>query len=83
VFSVFRRVERRFSQNSNGFLRVASKVIKETAVPIFLDEVPVSDDSAFDWVDNFLSPCQLLGLVTDGEIEGLGNFPVAHCPASF
>jgi hypothetical protein len=52
-------------------------------MPEFLHQIPVPDDTSFDGVDNFLSPSELSGFLSDDEIKSLRNFPIAHSPACF
>ena len=82
VFSVFRRIEGRFSHNKDCFLGIASEIVEHAPVPILLHQIPVPDDTSFDRIDNFLSSSELSCFLSNDKIKGLCNFPITHSPAN-
>mmetsp|Transcript_7946 Transcript_7946/g.10918 ORF Transcript_7946/g.10918 Transcript_7946/m.10918 type:complete len:282 (+) Transcript_7946:584-1429(+) len=56
VFTIFRRVQRRFSQHNIVFFWIETHVLEDTSLPVFLHVVPTINYSMLDWVVNIISP---------------------------
>lgn len=69
LFSVFRSVHRRFSEDESMVLRLALEVVVDGSMPVLLDTFPVANLTSPQYVLEVVALLVAIGLITDVIVE--------------